>query len=115
MCRHARLPISFNLFLALFAIHSIVFAQSTQGTIFGTVTDPSGAPVPQAAITVRSVERGVTRTTKTGATGEYITPDLEVGSYTVTVEAQGFKKSLSGAVPVEVKARVRVDTQLQMG
>jgi hypothetical protein len=115
MSRNARLQTPSKLFISFLVVSRMVCAQSTQGTIFGTVTDPSGAPVPQAAITVRSVERGVARTTRTDGTGQYVTPDLEVGLYTVSVEAQGFKQAISGPVPVEVKARVRVDTQLQMG
>ena len=69
-----------------------LFGQATQGTIFGNVTDQSGAAVPQAHVTVTSVERGTTRSTITSAAGEYTVPDLELGSYTVSVQASGFKK-----------------------
>lgn len=92
-----------------------LFGQATQGTIFGTVTDQSGAAVPGARVTVTSVERGVTRTTATSTAGEYTVPDLELGSYTVRVEATGFKKAVIPPVVLTVKARIRVDAKLEVG
>lgn len=89
--------------------------QATQGSIFGTVTDTSGAVLPNVNVTVTSVERGVSRTTVTSDAGEYRVADLELGSYIVKVEASGFKKAESSKVEITVKAIIRIDMQLQPG
>ncbi|MGH9396494.1 MAG: TonB-dependent receptor domain-containing protein [Terriglobia bacterium] len=94
---------------------SQLFGQATQGSIFGTVTDASGGVVPRAVVTVTSVEQGVKRTTTTNDAGQYVAPDLEVGSYIVSVQAPGFKRTVNPPVRLTVKARVQVDTRLQVG
>lgn len=84
-----------ELFLAVMMVTLIstaAFAQSgaTGGVIEGTVTDPSGAVVPNATITAKNVSTGLARTTSTDAAGYYRIPALPVGEYEVTLEAQGF-------------------------
>jgi hypothetical protein len=63
----------------------------TTGGITGTVTDPSGAVVPNATVTVKSATKGTTQQTKTNSSGAYQFSFLDPGSYTVTVEAPGFR------------------------
>lgn len=68
------------------------FAQSlTSGDITGTVTDPSGAAVPNATVTLKSNETGQSQTATTSSTGAYRFSLLNPGSYTVTAAAQGFQ------------------------
>jgi len=67
-------------------------AQVTSGTIFGTVTDSSGAFVKAASVTVASAATGVSRVVMTSETGEFVAPSLPPGTYEITAEAQGFKK-----------------------
>lgn len=82
-----------QLFLPAAAICVLVLtlsAQTTTGTITGTVTDPSGAVVPDAKITVMNQAQGVTREMTTNTSGVFTAPNLTVGTYRVRVEAPGF-------------------------
>src|ERR1051325_9394531 len=73
-------------------------AQTQTGAIVGTVTDTSGSAVPNAAVTVTNVDTGGTTKTSTSSSGDYVVTPLPVGHYTVTVEAPGFKKSVSAEI-----------------
>jgi len=90
-------------------------AQKDTGGITGTVTDPSGAVVSGAKISVTDVDRGSTLTTTTNAQGEYVASPLKVGRYTVTVEKTGFQKAVVGPVRVDVQERPAVNAQLRVG
>src|ERR1700685_259608 len=71
-----------------------LMAQSlVSGDITGTVTDPSGAVVPGATVTLRNDANGQTRTSTSNGSGAYRFSLLQPGSYTVTANAQGFSKS----------------------
>jgi hypothetical protein len=74
---------------------SVLPAQSTSGTLRGTVLDPSGALVPQAQVTVSSAN-GFTRTLKSDAAGAFALPNLAPGSYSVSIAAAGFTPALEG-------------------
>jgi hypothetical protein len=67
-----------------------VFGQIGSSSLSGTVTDPSGAVVPNAIVTLTSAEQSVTRTTETGPEGVYVIPTLAPGRYQVKVTANGF-------------------------
>jgi len=86
-----------------------------RGTIRGTVSDPSGAFVPDAAVTVRNVNTGLTQTVKSGADGVYNILYLPAGSYTVTAEKTGFKKAETTGVEVHVATVSSVDVVLTVG
>jgi hypothetical protein len=101
--------------LILFASQNRLLAQATEGSILGTVADSSGAAIPGAKVTVTSVETGISRSTVANQTGDYVVSNLSLGSYTVAVESQGFKRFAHPAVTITVKARVRVDATLQVG
>lgn len=89
--------------------------QTYQGRILGTITDSSGAVLPNAKITVTNTQTGTGRNLVSNGAGEYVAPDLDPGTYTITVEAQGFKKTESTAVTLEVGREVRVNLKLQPG
>jgi hypothetical protein len=78
-------------FAVLSLLITISYSQVTSGTMYGTVKDPSGALVPGATVTVHSDATGVTRTVKGSSSGEFVVPNLLPGTYSVTVEAEGFK------------------------
>src|SRR2546425_2964533 len=86
-----------------------LMAQTFRGTILGTVTDPQGAVVVGAKVTVRNVNTGLERTTQTSADGSYAIPELPIGSYAVTVNQSGFQTSSVTNVAVDVAAEKRVD------
>ena len=85
-----------TLLLASFLTLPAAAQSVTSGDIVGIVTDPSGALVPNATITVKSSETGATTSTKTNAQGGYRVSFLKPGPYTVSVEATGFKATSYG-------------------
>jgi len=97
----------------LFAI--ALQAQESRGTILGRVTDASGAVVPTADVKAVSVATGVTVTAQTNESGNYSLPFLVAGFYTVSAEANGFKKFVRENVQVRVNDRVEVNMEMVLG
>src|SRR5215472_1830064 len=90
-------------------------AQKTSGTIRGLVTDPSGAVVPSAVVVIRNDGTGSTRTVNTNGQGEYIAPELPAGTYTITVNAPGFREATATPVALHVSSTQVLNLQLQLG
>ncbi|HME36953.1 MAG TPA: TonB-dependent receptor [Candidatus Sulfotelmatobacter sp.] len=107
----ARLAILLAAFSILFATHAL----AQEATIVGTVTDPSGASVPNVAITVTDVGTGLARNLTTGSDGGYVAPDLHIGRYTVRAQGAGFKVAEQKDIVLNVNDRTRVDFKLQVG
>ncbi|HTM90110.1 MAG TPA: TonB-dependent receptor [Terriglobales bacterium] len=107
------------LFAALFCLVSFLpktaLSQAVYGNIFGTVTDPSGAAVPNAKVTITDIAKGTSTTTTTNATGNYTVTHLIPDSYSVKVEAQGFKTATQQPVVVNADQGAKVDMPLQLG
>src|SRR5579862_3610435 len=95
-------------FLLLFISASLI-AQTFRGTILGTVTDPQGAVVAGAQVTVRNVNTGLERTTQTSADGSYSVPELPIGTYNVVATQSGFQTAVISNIAVDVAAEKRVD------
>ena len=108
-------------FLFVFVILAIcglpVFGQvTTTGSIVGTVTDPTGAVVPNSTITVKNKATGKESTTTSTDSGNFNVPGLTTGLYTVTVQAtSGFKKSQVTDVKVDVGTPASVNVVLELG
>jgi len=85
------------------------------GTITGLVTDATGAVIPAAPIAARNVDTGVVATTVTSSTGNYVIPNLQVGSYDVTVAIPGFKSWKRGPITLKSSDNVRIDVHLEVG
>ncbi|HMV84144.1 MAG TPA: TonB-dependent receptor [Blastocatellia bacterium] len=104
------------LFLALLTLLSTTaaFGQAVYGNIVGTVTDQSGAAVPNAKVTITDTGRGVSVNTTTNESGNFTQRFLIVGRYQVRVEMQGFKASVQ-EVGVSVDQEVSLDIKLQPG
>src|SRR4030095_6283478 len=83
--------------------------------ITGTVTDPAGALVPNAKVTVKNEATNVEASTVSSAAGTYIVRNLTPGSYTVTAELPGFQKSVVEHVVTEVEKVSTVDIKLAIG
>lgn len=90
-------------------------AQAVYGSIIGTVTDPQGAAVANAKVTVLNQRKGTSDTTTSNESGNYSVTHLIPDVYTVRVEAQGFKVSEQKDVVVSVDTGSRVDMQFQVG
>ncbi len=100
---------------ALILCFSIVSsAQTFRGSIQGTVTDPNGAVVPAADVTINSPDTGLTRTTQTDSEGSYLVSELPIGTYQVTVKKSGFSDVSVKNVKVEVSATTRADVPLPL-
>jgi hypothetical protein len=102
------------LVLLIAGLYRPAFAQET-ATITGTVTDPSGAAVPAATITVTNTATGVSRTVTSTQTGDYSIPDLNIGNYRLKADMTGFKTYERTGITLNVNATVRVDIPLQVG
>src|SRR5436190_9639917 len=105
-------------FLALTAV-VLLFASlqavAQEATIVGTVTDPSGAIIANAKITVTNTDTGVTRTIATNESGQYVLPGVHIGRYDLKAEMPGLKITEQKGVVLQVGDRTRVDFQMQVG
>jgi hypothetical protein len=97
--------------LGLFTIPAL----AQDATIVGTVTDPSGAAVPNVKITITNTDTGITRVITSGADGQYAAPELHIGHYTVRAEASSFKMGEQKGIILQVGDRHRVDFRLEVG
>ena len=97
------------------ALASALPAQTTTGAITGTVTDPSGAAIPNVKVTATNTATNISNTTQSNDAGVYNFPFLLIGNYTVTAEAQGFKKVVLGPFTLEVGQIARVDPKMEVG
>ncbi len=93
----------------------LALAQRDLGTITGTITDASGAGVPNAKITIKQDATGVSYDTATNDTGTFTRPALTPGTYTVSAVAPGFQKSQQGNVLVTPGEPVAVNLALKVG
>ncbi|HLV88604.1 MAG TPA: TonB-dependent receptor [Candidatus Sulfotelmatobacter sp.] len=89
--------------------------QATSGTITGLVTDPTGAVVPNASVTIRDVARGSSVTTTTNGQGSFTRTQLANGTYNVTVAASGFQPTQQNDIVVDVDRETRVNVTLSLG
>ncbi|MBV9613548.1 MAG: carboxypeptidase regulatory-like domain-containing protein, partial [Acidobacteriaceae bacterium] len=101
--------------LGLLLCVSSVQAQQIFGSIYGTVTDPSGSPVNNAKVTVTDVTKGTAFEVNTNDTGIYTKTNLIPDQYTVTIEAPGFQKTVSNPITVQVDQASKFDAALQVG
>jgi len=104
-----------SVMLGVLALVCALYGQAFRGTVLGTVTDPSGATVSGARITVRSVDTGLERSTQTSPDGSYVIPELPIGIYAVTISQTGFQEVVVRNVEVNVAGERRVDAQLKPG
>ncbi len=94
---------------------SWVGAQTFQGGIRGAVTDPTGAAVGTAKVTLTNEATGVSRSTVTSTGGEYSFTAVNPANYTVTVETPGFKKLDRKGVVVNTQEFLLVDLKVEVG
>jgi len=104
----------FVLFL-LVLVGSYAYAQNLRGSITGQVTDPTGAAISNAAVTVTSTDTGAISHVNTTQEGYYTAPGLLPGGYTVKVDAQGFKGFERAGIKVETQQNVTIDIKLEIG
>ena len=91
------------------------FGQMVFGSIFGTVTDESGAAIPGATVVLTEVNKNIRLETTTNETGNYTRAQLVPGVYRIEVQATGFRTAVNSEVLVNVDAAARIDFQLTVG
>jgi len=105
----------FVLFVTLSAVFTCnLFGQAETAQITGTVYDPSGAAIPNAEVTIKSVNTGAVRDLTTSATGSYVATDLLPGDYIVSATASGFVQ-VQQRVTTTVGAKTALDLHLEVG
>lgn len=94
---------------------AVLFAQTFRGGIQGTVTDSSGASVPDAQVTVVNTDTGLSRPATTDSSGNFFISELPVGNYTVTIMKSGFRTVTQRGLRVEVSSNQRLNVSLIPG
>jgi len=101
--------------LAALGLAGLMFGQETRSTLIGFVRDPQGAVIPNATVVITHVNTNTTVTLRTNETGYYEAPLLMPGSYTVSFEAPGFKKTVRTGITLQVTDRREVSVTLEVG
>jgi hypothetical protein len=100
---------------ALLLCASASYAQTFYGSLVGTVSDTSGAAVPDATTTLTNVGTAERRTMTTDASGNYQFVNLVPGQYRIEVEKTGFQRFVREPITVAVQSSVRIDVPMQLG
>jgi len=90
-------------------------SQSVNGSLRGLVSDPAGAPVPDAQVTIKNNSTGFARSVATNAGGYYVLPNLPLGAYTATVEKTGFQTEIHSGVLIDAGVEAVIDARLTVG
>ena len=107
----SRLRVTISLVMLCWA----ALAQSDRGTITGTIYDPSGSAIGNAAVEARNVDSGALYPVASSATGNYNIGELPVGTYELTVTVPGFKKFVRQGLTIQVAQTLRIDVGLEIG
>ena len=92
-----------------------LFGQVDEGSVVGTVQDPTGAVVPNAHVTLKNKDVGLSLETTTNSSGDYIFSPVRIGNYSVSVTAPGFSTTNQENLQVAVSQRLQVNIQLKPG
>jgi len=106
--------LSLSLLLFVFCLPPAMLAQDT-ASITGTVTDPTGAAIVGAQVTVTSLEHGISRSATSNSSGGYLFSALPIGSYDISVTAKGFRRYEVRGIILRVAEKARVDVALEVG
>ncbi|MFI5092947.1 MAG: carboxypeptidase regulatory-like domain-containing protein [Candidatus Acidiferrales bacterium] len=112
---HRNILSLFFIALAMLLAAPFAGAQSTGGQIRGTISDPSGASVTGATISLVNEATGSQREVQSGANGEYIFIEVPVGRYEIDVTQTGFKKFVRKGIALDLNQVISVDIALQIG
>lgn len=98
------------------AVSAPLYGQARDtGSVYGSVTDAQGAVVPAAPVTIVNSQTGLTRTATTDSNGGFVVTLLPVGTYNLTVEQTGVRKSEKRGIVLQANENIRVDVALQVG
>jgi hypothetical protein len=102
-------------FAFAFASHAALAQAATDAVVTGTVTDSSGSAIAGASITVTNVATGITTNTTSNKSGDYRTPPLKIGEYTLKIASSGFKQFDESEIILDIGSVRRIDAQLAIG
>ena len=102
-------------FAVFLATSASMWAQAGGGSMVGTVHDPAGAVVPNAAVTITNSDTNTTYPVVTNGDGRFLYPQLPVGTYKVSVTAPGFKEAVQEGITVSIGTTCNLDIPLQVG
>src|SRR6476469_4635614 len=101
--------------LAFAILAPLAIQAQTKGSLSGTVTDPAGAVVPGASVTIKNNATSAVRTATTGDNGVFQLSDVDPGTYTVMVENAGFKRAVANNVVVNTTLPAQINIALEAG
>src|SRR5713101_8499440 len=110
-----RFRLSYALLLCVLVLTLSSQAFGRNAPVVGTITDPSGAAVASATVTITHNETGKVYHLTSNSDGQYEAPDLPIGHYNIKVEATGFKTAEQKGVVLQVGDRTRLDFQMPVG
>jgi hypothetical protein len=101
--------------LAVLLVSALTFGQKVNASLTGTVTDPTGATIPDASLSATDTATSIVTKTTSDTTGAYNFPSLHPGTYTLTAEKAGFKSTVLTGITLLVDQKAVIDVQLQVG
>src|SRR5690242_20597170 len=101
--------------LALFVVAGLSYGQNNDASLSGTVTDTTGAAIPDANLTLTNTATGVSRTAKTDSSGGYNLTALQPGKYDLSVSAAGFKTTINRGIQLTISEAGTVNVSLPAG
>jgi hypothetical protein len=101
--------------ITLLLLSAPTIAAQDTGSLYGTVTDPSGGVITNARITATSVERGNTRNSNSNEKGQWLLTQMPIGTYSIKIEAPGFKSFNRQGIALGAEDNVKVDAALEVG
>jgi hypothetical protein len=104
-----------RIILVVLSLSTAAVAQKATGEIHGTVFDPTQTVIPKAQVAATDTATGITKTTVSGADGSYLVPNLLDGTYTISVTAPGFQKSVYSGVVVDAGRTTDMPLSLKLG
>src|SRR5689334_7417177 len=100
---------------AALLVCAAAFSQTTSSRISGSVSDPQGAAVPAASVTILNPVTGQTFATVTNQQGEFVVPSVPAATYRVTIETKGFRTAVLNDVKVDAAVPATVNARLEVG
>ncbi len=115
LCLNTTYASTLFLLLAICLLPTLVSAQGTGGRILGRIVDPSGAVLSSTKVVATNDATGVSRETASNDSGDYVFPDLPVGTYSLTFDLTGFKKVVRHAITLDVNQVITLNMTMQLG
>src|SRR5437016_14652488 len=108
-------PLAMSALLLSGFLAAALWSQSSDAIVSGEVLDPSGAAVPDTAISAENIQTGVVSRARSNHSGVYLFPALQPGSYRLTAEHEGFQKFVYNDLVLDVGAQLTINVPLKIG